>query len=90
MASEGAVLGVPGVYVDPIGRGYSDELEQRYGLMFNFRPEQEMAALSKALELLRVGDKATFAARRARMLAEKIDVTEYFYEVVTGHPQRMA
>lgn len=90
MASEGAVLGVPGVYVDPVGRGYSDELERRYELMFNFRPEQEAAALAKAVELLRADDKATFAARRARMLAEKIDVTEYFYEVVTGHPQRMA
>ena len=90
MASEGAVLGVPGVYVDPVGRGYSDELERRYGLMFNFRPEQEAAALAKAVELLRAGDKATFAARRARMLEEKIDVTGYFYEVVTGRPPEAA
>lgn len=86
MASEGAVLGVPGVYVDPVGRGYSDELERRYGLLFNFRPDQETAALAKAIELLRVGDKATFATRRARMLEEKIDATSYFFEVVTGRP----
>lgn len=90
MASEGAVLGVPGIYVDPVGRGYTDELERRYGLVFNFPPAREREALEKGLEILSANDPAVWAGRRARMLAEKIDVTRYFFEVVTGHPLETA
>jgi len=37
MASEAACLGTPAIYVDDRGRGYTDEQERRYGLVFNFQ-----------------------------------------------------
>ena len=36
MASEAAVLGTYAVYLDDVGRGYTDEEESKYGLVFNF------------------------------------------------------
>ena len=82
MASEGAVLGVPGVYLDPVGRGYTDDLERRYGLVRNFHPDQEAAALEVAVDLFAAADREHWQACRRRMLAEKIDVTAHMLRIV--------
>ena len=54
MASECAVLGVPAIYVSPLGRGYTDDEEQRYGLVHNFTGarfhEDFVAAAEKLVE----------------------------------------
>lgn len=83
MASEAAVLGVPGVYIDPVGRGYTDDLERRYGLVRNFHPEQEQDAVETAVSLLADHDAAHWQACRQRLLAEKIDVTAHMFNIVT-------
>ncbi len=82
MASESAVLGTPFVYLDVVGRGYTDEQENRYGLGFNYRPWQVDYSIEKAKELLSGNFKvsAPFKESHARMLAEKIDVTEFIVE----------
>lgn len=36
MASEAACLNVPAIYLDPTGRSYTRELEEKYGLVHNF------------------------------------------------------
>ncbi len=79
MASESAVLGTPFVYLDVVGRGYTDEQEERYGLGFNYRPWQVDESIEKAREILSGNFKDTdrFKEGHARMLAEKIDVTEF-------------
>ena len=82
MASEGAVLGVPGVYVDPVGRGYTDDLERRYGLVRNFHPDREAEATATAVALFAAADGARWQACRQRMLAEKIDVTAHMLRIV--------
>ncbi len=41
MAAEAAYLGIPAVYLDNDGRGYTDDLEKRYGLVFNFTESLE-------------------------------------------------
>jgi predicted glycosyltransferase len=76
MASEAAVLGTPAVYHSPVGRGYTDEQERRYGLCFTFRDER------KALEKIRwlVGSpnlKVEWQRRRETMLRDKCDVTAW-------------
>lgn len=85
MASEAAVLGVPGVYVDPVGRGYTDDLERRYGLVRNFRPEREREAVDTAVSLFAARDAAHWRECRQRMLAEKIDVTAHMFDIVTRY-----
>ena len=82
MASEGAVLGVPGVYVDPVGRGYTDDLERRYGLVRNFHPDRAAAAVDAAAALFAAADPGHWQTCRQRMLSEKIDVTAHMLQIV--------
>lgn len=82
MASEAAVLGTPAVFVSTTGRGYTDEQEERYGLVHNFTPEREEEALARVEELAAREDLAADAARRReRLLAERIDVTGWMVEL---------
>lgn len=78
MASESVILGVPSVYLDPVGRGYTDEQESRFGLCFNYRPWQMTEAVARAETILSRGLKGDpgFRERVARLHAEKIDVTD--------------
>ena len=80
MTSEAAVLGTPAVKCNSFAGRLSvpNELEQKYGLCYAFLPNQEEACLAKIEELLAMPDlKAEWQKRRERMLAEKIDVTEF-------------
>ena len=84
MASEAAQLGVPAIFLSHGSRGYTDELEQRYGLVFNFNGNlaSQDSALQKAVELLSKMDKNVFIERRLKMLGEQINVTEYIVKQV--------
>lgn len=82
MASEAAVLGTHAVFVSTTGRGYTDEQERRYGLVHHFPPEREEEALARVLELAARDDLAADgAARRERLLAERIDVTAWMVDL---------
>lgn len=81
MASEAAVLGIPAIFVSPVGRGYTDEQEQKYGLCFTLKDEAE--AINRATDLLsRPQLKAEWQAKRRRLLAEKVDVTGWIVRFV--------
>jgi predicted glycosyltransferase len=91
MTAEAAVLGTPAFRVnDFVGRiSYLRELEE-YGLAFGFRPAEEAAALAALDRVLALPDRAeVFAARRRKMLAEKIDPLPWFVgrmEELVGPP----
>jgi predicted glycosyltransferase len=82
MASECAVLGVPSIYVSPLGRGYTDEQESRYGLVKNFtgaRFGEDFVSVAKEMAT----DPAlreTARAARERLLADKVDVTAWMLD----------
>jgi uncharacterized protein len=76
MCAESAVLGVPAVLVDHVGRGYTDDLEARYGLCFRFPPERAESAAGKLEEVMR-DDSARVRAARARLLAENIELVSH-------------
>jgi predicted glycosyltransferase len=82
MASECAVLGVPAIYVSPLGRGYTDEQETRYGLVRNFtgaRFGEDFVSVARAMAAdPGLAEKA--AAARKRLLADKVDVTAWMLE----------
>jgi predicted glycosyltransferase len=82
MASECAVLGVPSFYISPIGRGYTDEQERRYGLVFNFTGERFHGDwLTKLREFLENPGAAALARQgRARLLADKVDTTQWMID----------
>ncbi len=87
MSSEAAVLGVPAVMIATTGRGYTDDQEQRYGLVRHFT-ERQFAQAARAIDDLLTGEPPRDFGRRARkrLLADKIDVTRwmvnYFEETV--------
>jgi predicted glycosyltransferase len=79
MASEAAVLGVPAVYISPLGRGYTDDEEIRYQLVRNFTgPRFDDDWLATAVGLFSSDEEPRRAAdARARLLHEKADVTSW-------------
>lgn len=82
MASECAVLGVPAVYVSPVGRGYTDEEESRYGLVRNFtgaRFRDDWLAQVQALADDPLLSQRAHAAR-ARLLSDKVDTTSWMVD----------
>jgi predicted glycosyltransferase len=82
MASEAAVLGVPAVYVSPLGRGYTDDQERRYGLVHNFTGARFHADIAATARALADDPGLTTKARtaRERLLEQKIDVTAWMLD----------
>jgi predicted glycosyltransferase len=82
MASEAAVLGVPALFCSPVGRGYTDEEESRYGLVRNARREpQAFRAVEEILERCDTPRaRAEWAQARARLLADNVDVTAWMLD----------
>ncbi len=81
MVSEGAMLGVPGVYIDPVGRGYTDEQEREYGIVSNFTHTNQDAAIQKGNDLLAENNREKWQAVGKRIISDKIDVTDMLYEI---------
>jgi predicted glycosyltransferase len=78
-ASEAACLGVPSVYVNTTRRGYLEDQERRYRLVFNFTDPG--AAARKVTELLQSPPSPTeLADARSRLISDHIDVSEYVVE----------
>ena len=89
MTSEAAVLGTPAIKCNSFAGRLSvpNELEQKYGLCYSFLPSQLEAFFSKIEELLALSDlKAEWEKRRMRMLADKIDYTDFLVWFVENFP----
>lgn len=80
MACESAILGTPAILVSTSRRGYTDELESRYDMLYNFSDPitSQENALNKAIELLNDEEtKIKWQTKRERLLKENIDVTKF-------------
>ena len=89
MASECAILGTHAIFNHFARLGYTDEEEERYRLVFNFKLDEESQkkSLEKALELLKDNNLRKEGKRkRERLLKESIDVTEFMVKLVEGYP----
>jgi predicted glycosyltransferase len=81
MASEAAVLGTPAIFMLTYQGTlyYLRELEERYGLLFNYEHNQEEDCSNQIQALLNDRDtNKRWAGKRAKMLTDKIDVTDYY------------
>jgi len=90
MAAESAILGTPAIFVSTSKRGYTDELESKYGLVYNFSEPKTMekCALEKAFELLNDNNtKKKWKEKRMKMLSEKIDVTRFIINLIENYPE---
>lgn len=87
MASESVVLGTPAIYVDPVGRGYTDE-EAARGLLYMYKPAQQLEAIEKAVEIVSPGfDKEGWNQRHTAFLDEKIDCTAWLTWLIENYPR---
>src|SRR5688572_1313742 len=80
MSSEAAVLGVPAIFIAKTGRGYTDDQEHGYGLVRHFREERFDHAVTAIQELFERGPRTFGQTARGRLLADKIDVTEWMID----------
>lgn len=90
MASEAAVLGTPAIYVNTLRLGYTDEEEEKYGLVYNFSDQKtaQKQAFEKAIELLENENlKREWQKRREKLLKDKIDVTKWMIEFIENYPE---
>jgi uncharacterized protein len=93
MASECAVLGTPAIYLDNDGRGYTDEEESEYGLVFNYSEshDDQLKSILKGVDLLRYhSDGKEWQEKRANLLLNKIDPTKFMVDLVLGYPNSCA
>ena len=85
MASECAMLGTPAIYVNSLTAGTLEE-QEKLGLIYGFR--NSVGVLEKTLELLNNSQLGqVHQARRGKMLAEKIDVTEFMIWFVENYSE---
>jgi predicted glycosyltransferase len=90
MATEAGVLGTPAVrcnsFVGVNDMGNFIELENKYGLIYNFSDENK--ALSCALSLLKTPDiKTEWVKRQKILLNDKIDVTAFMIWFIENYPR---
>lgn len=90
MATECAVLGTPAIYVDKNGRSYTDEVEMKYGLVFNYNEtvrEQDLS-IEKGLLLLSGNKPKEYWQKKSKdLLSEKIDVAKFMVWFVENYPK---
>ena len=103
MASESVCLGTPAIYIDEVGRGYTDE-EAREGLLWMFRPVANREALrqgepawisggvaeciDKAEEIAHAEfDREAYAKRHKAWLQTKIDCTAFLTWFIENYPE---
>jgi hypothetical protein len=88
MASECAVLGTHSIFCDFAGRGYTDEEEEKYGLVYNFKLDEEnqKKSVDKAIELLNDSElKEKGRQKRELLLKDKIDVTDFMVNFIENY-----
>lgn len=89
MAVESSILGTPSIYISTLSgtMGNFSELEEKYDLLYNYTDSE--AALNKAIELLKDPDlKKSWALKRAALLRDKIDVTDFMVKLIESLPEK--
>ena len=89
MTTEAGVLGTPAIrcnsFVGENDMGNFIELEQKYGLIFNYSDPNN--AIDKAVELIQKPNlKEEWKKKRERLLKDKIDVTAFMVWFIENYP----
>jgi uncharacterized protein len=80
MSSECSVLGVPSLFIDPFGRGYTDEQEEKYGLVKNYR-HTCINELKNGIHDIMEKPKSHWKSAQRSLLDENIDVTGWMIDL---------
>lgn len=85
MCAESAILGTPAIFVSTSRRGYTDELESKYDLLYSFSDlhNAQENAIKKAIELLEDDNaKNIWQKKRENLLRDNVDVTKFMTEFI--------
>ncbi len=88
MASESAVMGVPAIYAATTGRGYTDELESRYGLVKNVK-RLHWNNLECAIKTLLTNSPQYWQNSADQLLTETIDVSLFTANCIERFPEAL-
>lgn len=83
MASESAVLGTPAIYIDNVGRGYTDEQQKKYRIVYNFKENynDQIKSINKAVDILsKKNSKTYYNKKRNQIINDKLNFTEFLVE----------
>ena len=87
MASESAVFGTPSIYIDNVGRGYTNEQESKYNIVFNFSESiaGQAQSIKKGFELLKHAKKKYIQIKN-EIISDKINVTDFMVWFIENYP----
>jgi predicted glycosyltransferase len=88
MASECAILGTHSIFCDFAGRGYTDEEEEKYDLVYNFKLDKggQASSIEKVSELIRNPSLKEEGRKKGEYLVkDMIDVTAYMVDYVENY-----
>ncbi|MCX9010313.1 MAG: DUF354 domain-containing protein [Candidatus Methanoperedens sp.] len=88
MCTESAILGTPAIFVSTSRRGYTDELESKYDMVYNFHNSYDAQenAIDKAIEILQDNDaKDKWIKKKEILINEKIDVTKFLVTFIENY-----
>ncbi|MCK5230695.1 MAG: hypothetical protein KAR13_10550, partial [Desulfobulbaceae bacterium] len=88
MASECAVLGVPAIYAAHTGRGYTDEQEEKFGLVYNLR-QFDWPVLERTINEILAVPRQEWEKKQKTLLREKIDVARFVTELTLNYPNSL-
>ena len=89
MTSEGAVLGIPGIYINDNSTYLTQEQENKYGLVFNYTETNadQIKSIEKGVEIICDFDSAEkWKVKRNRMLKDKIDSNAFITWFIENFP----
>lgn len=89
MVAEGAVLGTPGVFIDDTGRLFTKDIQEKYGLCYNFTESNidQLDAIKVGVSILSGEDNIDYNARHKKLIEDNIDVTSMFCWFVENYPE---
>ncbi len=85
MASEAVVMGTSAIFIDNVGRGYTTDMNEKYGNMYLFSPKHENIneIIEIARQVLTTADSKKNALKiRDQIQKDSIDVTAFMIEKV--------
>ncbi|MAF99196.1 MAG: hypothetical protein CMH61_01145 [Nanoarchaeota archaeon] len=88
VAADGACFGVPSIYLANTKRGYTNEMDTKFGLVFNYTNQEK--AMQKVIELAERSKESIsseFQEKRKELLNHSVDMVTWMVEYVEDYVQ---
>lgn len=90
MSTESAILGTPALHVTTLWAGVLNEIEERYGLVYNFSEKnRQKKAVKTALNILTNYKNNEWKLKRIKLLNDKIDVTRFMLSLFESYNDKI-